>query len=125
MLEQLQHLIAHLRLHGMAQTLEPLLERAETEALPVTEVLRMLFQEEWRHRQERSLAYRISQAKLPWHWSLETFPFAQQPGVNAGPITAFGGRTVNGPSMNESDDNPRRKRWDSCISFVPRLRFGL
>jgi DNA replication protein DnaC len=37
-------------------------------------VLRLL-QEEWRYRQERSLAYRLDQAKLPWQWSLESFPF--------------------------------------------------
>ncbi len=91
MREQLQHLIAQLRLHGMAQILEPLLAKADAEALPVTEVLRVLFQEELRHRQERSLAYRISQAKLPWHWSLETFPFDQQPGVNAAQVKSLAG----------------------------------
>ena len=94
MRDQLQHLIAQLRLHGMAQTLEALLARADAAALPAAEVLRILFQKELHHRQERSLAYRLSQAKLPWHWSLETFPFARQPGVNAAQIKALAGRLI-------------------------------
>lgn len=91
MLEQLQGLIAQLHLQGMAHTIEPILAKAETEALPVAEVLRLLFHEELPHRQERSLAYRITQAKLPWDWSLETFPFAQQPGVNPAQIKGRAG----------------------------------
>ena len=50
-----------------------------------------LLLEEWRHRQERSLAYRLDQAKLPWDWSLETFPFDRQPGVNAAQIKGLAG----------------------------------
>ena len=49
------------------------------------------YEEEWRYRQERSLAYRLAQAKLPWEWSLETFPFARQPGVNAAQIKGLAG----------------------------------
>ena len=77
--EQLRELLGKLHLQGMLQTLEQILTLADVEALPPAEVLRLLLEEEWRHRQERSLAYRLSQAKLPWDWSLETFPFAQQP----------------------------------------------
>ena len=84
-------MIAQLRLQGMAHTIESILARAQAEALPVAEVLRLLFHEELRHRQERSLAYRITQAKLPWDWSLETFPFAQQPGVNPAQIKGLAG----------------------------------
>ncbi len=75
----------------MAQSLERILALADTEALSPAEVVRRLLEEEWRHRQERSLAYRLSQAKLPWDWSLESFPFAQQPGVNAAQIKGLAG----------------------------------
>jgi DNA replication protein DnaC len=91
MLGELRQLAEQLRLPGMIQALEEVLARAEADALPPAEVLRLLFHEELRHRQERSLAYRITQAKLPWDWSLETFPFAQQPGVNAAQIKALAG----------------------------------
>ncbi len=91
MRETLQQLLTSLRLQGMEQALDTLLAKAEAEALPVAEALHLLLLEEQRHRQERSLAYRITQAKLPWDWSLETFPFAQQPGVNAAQIKGLAG----------------------------------
>ena len=75
----------------MAHTIDSILARAQAEALPVAEALQLLFHEELRHRQERSLAYRITQAKLPWDWSLETFPFTQQPGVNPAQIKELAG----------------------------------
>ena len=91
MRETLQALLASLRLQGMGQTLDAVLDKAEAEALPVAEALHLLLLEELRHRQERSLAYRLDQAKLPWDWSLESFPFAQQPGVNAAQIKGLAG----------------------------------
>ncbi len=91
MRETLQQLLASLRLQGMGQTLDAVLDKAEAEALPVAKALHLLLLEELRHRQERSLAYRLEQAKLPWDWSLETFPFAQQPGVNAAQIKGLAG----------------------------------
>ncbi len=86
MLDELRQLLAQLRFQGMAETLEPILAKADAKALSAAEVLRRLLLEELRHRQERSLAYRLEQAKLPWDWSLETFPYAQQPGVNPAQI---------------------------------------
>ena len=89
--ERLQQLLGQLRLRGMAQSLARILAQADAEALPPAEVVRRLLEEEWRHRQERSLLYRLSQAKLPWQWSLESFPFDQQPGVNAAQIKGLAG----------------------------------
>ena len=89
--EPLYRLLEQLRLRGMAQSLERVLALADAEALPPAEVVRRLLEEEWRHRQERSLAYRLSKAKLPWDWSLESFPFARQPGVNAAQIKGLAG----------------------------------
>jgi transposase len=40
---------------------------------------------------QRSLAYRLAQAQMPWDWSLDSFPFAQQPGVDKGQIHALAG----------------------------------
>lgn len=31
---------------------------------------------------ERSLANRVAQAKMPWQWTIDTFPFERQSGVN-------------------------------------------
>lgn len=91
MIEQLDSLLAKLRLEGMRQALQQILSQADAQALPASEVLRRLLEEEWRHRQERSLAYRLDQAKLPWDWSLQSFPFDRQPGVNAAQIKSLAG----------------------------------
>lgn len=89
--ERLFQLLGQLHLRGMEQVLARVLAQADAEALPPTEVLRLLLEEEWRHRQERSLAYRLSQARLPWDWSLESFPFDRQPGVNAAQVKSLAG----------------------------------
>jgi DNA replication protein DnaC len=44
---------------------------------------------QWHARQEGALEWRIRRANLPERWSLETFPFARQPGVNRKQIRAF------------------------------------
>ena len=91
MREDIERLLAQLHFKGMAQSLARILAQADAEALPATAVVYRLLQEEWRYRQERSLAYRLDQAKLPWDWSLESFPFARQPGVNAAQIKGLAG----------------------------------
>ena len=47
-----------------------------------TEFVARLLREQYQHQRERSLAYRISQARMPEPWTLETFPFNKQPGVH-------------------------------------------
>ena len=100
MREQLQQLLASLRFNGMAQALDRVLDPAENQGLPVAEVLYQLLQEEQRHRQERSLAYRISQAKLPWDWTIESFPFDKQPAVNTSQIKSLAGLDFIGRAQN-------------------------
>jgi DNA replication protein DnaC len=41
------------------------------------------------HRQETALAWRIKQARLPEAWTIESFPFKRQPGVNPKQIRAL------------------------------------
>src|SRR5271154_7190911 len=86
MRDKLQALIAQLRLHGIAAVLDAEIERAEHEAIAAPELLYRLLSQEAAFRQERSLAYRLRQAHLPWRWSLETFPFDRQPGVSKAQI---------------------------------------
>ena len=91
MREDLERLLAQLRLLGMAEVLERELARAEKHGCAVAEVLHRLLLEEARYRRERSLSYRVEQAKLPWPWTLETFPFEQQPGVSKTQIQTLAG----------------------------------
>ena len=89
MRDKLQDLLAQLRFHGMAAALDAEIERAEREATPASELLYRLLCEEAALRRQRSLAYRLDQAKLPWPWTLDTFPFERQPGVNKGQIKSL------------------------------------
>ena len=91
MREDVEKLLAQLHFKGMAQCLQRILAQADAEALSAAQVIDRLLQEEWRYRQERSLAYRLDQAKLPWDWSLESFPFDRQRAVNAAHIKGLAG----------------------------------
>lgn len=88
---ELHTLLAELHFAGMGACLDAVLDAAEQAGDPPAAVLLRLLQEESRHRQERSLAYRLQQARLPWDWSLETFPFAQQASVDPSQIRALAG----------------------------------
>jgi len=100
MREELRQLLATLRFNGMAETLDRILDQAEKEGAPVAQVLIQLLKEELRHRQECSLAYRIRKAKMPWDWSIDTFPFDQQPAVSPSQIKGLAGLDFIGRAQN-------------------------
>jgi DNA replication protein DnaC len=81
MRKKLYQLLTQLRLNGMANVLERELDVAEKKGTAVQQVLYRLLMEESSYRQERSLMYRVNSAKIPWEWTLKTFPFDKQPGV--------------------------------------------
>jgi DNA replication protein DnaC len=91
MREQLHELLAKLRLRGIERALDAELDRAEREGSAPAEVIGRLLAEEEARRRERSLAYRLTQAKLPWDWTLESFPFDRQPGVDRAQIRSLAG----------------------------------
>jgi DNA replication protein DnaC len=84
-------LLTELHFTGMSQTLDSILDAAEHNGDAPAAVLLRLLREESRYRQERSLAYRLQQARLPWDWSLDTFPFDRQKSANASHIRALAG----------------------------------
>ena len=53
-------------------------------------MLYRLLRQEAASRREHSLAYRL-QARLPWRWSLDSFPFDRQPGVSKAQIQTLAG----------------------------------
>jgi DNA replication protein DnaC len=87
----LHALLAERHFAGMCETRDTVLDAVEQAGDPPVAVLVRLLREEQRHRQERRLAYRLHQAHLPWDWSLDTFPFARQPTVDASHIRALAG----------------------------------
>ena len=91
MRDKLQALLAQMHFHGIATALDAELERAEREATPAPELLYRLLCAEAASQRQRSLAYRLHQARLPWSWTLESFPFSQQPSINKAQIKALAG----------------------------------
>jgi len=91
MLDQLRNLVAQLRFRGMEAALDAEIARAERGGVPAVDLLYRMLLEEAASKRERSLAYRLQQAHMPWSWSLESFPFERQPGVDKGQIQTLAG----------------------------------
>ena len=89
--EALHALLHELNFKGMAGVLDAELERAERLGSPAAEVVQRLLSEQASFQRERSLANRVARARLPWQWTIESFPFAQQPGVNKAQILGLAG----------------------------------
>ena len=91
MRKKLHQLLIDLRLKGMANVLDRELNRAEKKGSALDEVLYRLLAQELAYRQERSMLYRLNHAKIPWNWTLKTFPFDKQPGVRKPQIMSLAG----------------------------------
>src|SRR3989304_1135931 len=91
MSQKLQELLSRLRLKGIAGALDQELQRAEKEGISTSEVLYRLLIEEQSYHQNQSLLYRLKKAKIPWDWTLKTFPFHKHPGVNKAQISELSG----------------------------------
>jgi DNA replication protein DnaC len=89
MTDEIAQLLNCLHLGRVAEILDEELNHADKKDLGYQDLLVRLLRAQWHHRQERALTWRIKQARLPEEWSLESFPFKRQPGVNAKQIRAF------------------------------------
>lgn len=89
MSDDLEQLLKCLRLKRVAQIFDEELRQADAQGLPVDTLLARLLRAEWQHRQHSALAWRIKNARLPEQWTLESFPFQKQPGVNQRQIRTF------------------------------------
>jgi len=89
--EELLNLLEQLRLKGMAGVFTEMLANAQREGWGHQQLLDKLLREELRHRRERSVQYRLSQAKIPWSWTLQTFPFNRQPALDKTRIMSLAG----------------------------------
>lgn len=83
MTDELAQLLKNLHLGRIAQILDDELAETHETQRTASDFLVRLLRAQWHHRQETALAWRIKQAKLPQEWTLESFPFKKQPGVNA------------------------------------------
>lgn len=87
MTDELLELIKQLRLKGMAAVFTKLLTKAERHSWGHQDLLRQLLREELSYR----VHYRLTQAKIPWSWTLNTFPFERQPAIDRTRIMTLAG----------------------------------
>ena len=80
--DDLEQLLKSLKLKRLQETVKDELAWAEKKSPSYTEFLARLLRQEYQAQQERFLDSRIRRAKLPERWSLKTFPWKRQPGVN-------------------------------------------
>jgi DNA replication protein DnaC len=80
--DDIDQLLKNLKLRRLREIIAVELERAEKKKPSYTEFLARVLREEYQHQQERFLEYRIDRANLPERWTLETFPWKEQPGVS-------------------------------------------
>lgn len=89
MTEEVEQLLKNLKLRRILDIYDEQLRAAEKKDLSYSEFVAGLLRAQWHARQEGALEWRIRRATLPERWSMETFPFARQPGVNRKQMRAF------------------------------------
>lgn len=84
--DELLQLLDGLKLRHLRSIIARELTKAEKNAPSYRGFLVALLRAEYTDQQDRFLDYRIRRARLPERWSLESFPFKQQPGVKKAQI---------------------------------------
>ena len=84
--DEMEQLCKNLKLKKILQVVGRELARAEKQEPSYEAFLLRLLRYQYNYQQERSLAYRIANAKLPEKWALDTFPFKKQKGVRKAAI---------------------------------------
>jgi len=89
MTEELEQLLKNLKLKRILKVYDEQLRAADQAHVSYSEFVAGLLRAQWHERQESALEWRIGRANLPERLSLETFPWARQPGVNRKQIRGF------------------------------------
>lgn len=89
--DDLDQLLASLKMRRTREVLPSVLARAIKEAPAYDTFLAWVLREEYEHRRQKSLEYRIENARIPELVTLDTFPFDRQPGVPASVIRQLAG----------------------------------
>ena len=89
MTDELEQLLRNLHLSKMTEIIDREIRAATKREISYERFLLRLLRAQWHHRQETALAWRIKRAGLPEEWTLESFPFAKQPGVSRKQIRNF------------------------------------
>jgi len=88
-INKILEILDRLRMAGFKDVLNQELDRAQKTGCPHSELIYRLLAAEYDHRQKRSMLYRLRQAKIPFDWTLESFPFNKQPAINKSQIMSL------------------------------------
>jgi len=91
MKNKIKNLLAQLKFKGMSKVWDNHLAQGEKLTPGSEKIIHDLLLEELIYRQQRSIQYRLKIARLPWDWTLDTFPFEQQPSINKKQIMTLAG----------------------------------
>lgn len=100
MTDDLDQLLAGLKMGAAREALPGTLAWAAKEAPPYDAVLARLLRAEYLHRRQKSLEYRLDVARIPEEWSIDTFPFDLQPAVKAAQVRQLAGLDFVGNAEN-------------------------
>src|SRR6202795_2336020 len=89
MTEELEQLLKNLKLRRILEIYDEQLRAADKDDISYSEFVTRLVRAQFQAKQEGALAWLIQRANLPERWTLETFPFSRQPGVNRKQIPIF------------------------------------
>ena len=81
--DEIDQLLTSLRMKPMKETVAAELLRAAKVKPSYSDFYARILRAHYQLTRERSLEYRIARAQLPERWSMDTFPFAKQPSVDA------------------------------------------
>jgi DNA replication protein DnaC len=87
--DELRQYLKNLHLSRILEVLDEELAAAREKDPEYGEFLLHLLRAQWHDRQEKALEWRIKQARLPFSWTLESFPYNRQPGVSRRQIKNF------------------------------------
>lgn len=87
--DELEQLLKNLHLTRILEIFPEESQRADKKSPSYHEFLLRLLRAQWHWRQEKAIDWRIRQARLPQAWTLESFPFSRQRGINRRLIRGF------------------------------------
>jgi DNA replication protein DnaC len=80
--QELMQMLKYLRLTGPLNHYDSFLEKAKNEDLSHVRLLKYIVEQEYQLKQENARKLKLSRAKIPEKWLMETFPFDRQPKLN-------------------------------------------
>lgn len=84
--DDLHQLLTALKLRRILKIFDRELKRIENKDVSYTEFLARLLREEYLDKERRATQARLRRAKMPEQWTLDTFPWDRQPGVDRAQI---------------------------------------